>query len=72
MIAELLKNAKIGNSINSNFLYFIKKKKKNIFSGKKLGTAHVRVGAGSGAVIRIYGTLEPEPKEIFTAPQHCE
>jgi hypothetical protein len=31
------------------------------------------VGAGSrtGAVIRIYGPEEPEPKEIFMAPQHC-
>jgi hypothetical protein len=28
-------------------------------------------GAGAGAVIRIYGSAEPEAIEIFTAPQHC-
>ncbi len=41
-----------------------------IFS--QVDTAFVRVGAGSGAVavIRIYSFAEPEPKEIFTAPQH--
>jgi hypothetical protein len=27
-----------------------------------------RAGAGAEAVIRIYGSAEPEPKEIFTAP----
>jgi hypothetical protein len=32
---------------------------------------NVRVGAGFCAVIRIYGSADPEPKEIFTAPQHC-
>jgi hypothetical protein len=32
---------------------------------------YVCVGAGSraGALIRINGAAEPEPKEIFTAPQ---
>jgi hypothetical protein len=28
---------------------------------------YVRVGAGAGAVIRTYGSVEPEPKEIFMA-----
>jgi hypothetical protein len=28
-------------------------------------------GAGTGAVIQICGSAEPEPKEIFSAPQHC-
>jgi hypothetical protein len=28
------------------------------------------VRAGAGAVIRIYGSVEPEPKYIFKAPQH--
>jgi hypothetical protein len=36
---------------------------------------NVRLGAGSGvgsgAVILNYGFAEPEPKELFTAPQHC-
>ncbi len=31
-------------------------------------TKTVRVGVGSGVVIRIYGSAEPEPKEIFMAP----
>jgi hypothetical protein len=34
---------------------------------------HVRVGAGAGAiaVIRIFGSVEPEPKETYiTAPIH--
>jgi hypothetical protein len=31
---------------------------------------YVRVVAGAVAVIRIYGSAEPEPKEIVTAPQH--
>jgi hypothetical protein len=31
---------------------------------------NVRVEAGAGAVIRIYGSAEPESKEIFTAPHH--
>ncbi len=31
---------------------------------------NVFVGAGGGAVILIYGSAEPEPKEIFTAPHH--
>jgi hypothetical protein len=30
---------------------------------------NVRLEVGSGAVIRIDGSAEPEPKEIFTAPQ---
>jgi hypothetical protein len=40
---------------------------------KSKGSKIVRVGARAGdvAVIRIYGSAEPEPKEIFTAPQHC-
>jgi hypothetical protein len=29
---------------------------------------YVRVGAGALAVIRIYFSLEPEPKEIVMAP----
>ncbi len=28
-------------------------------------------GAGAEAVIRIYGSTEPEPKEILTAKHHC-
>ncbi len=28
-------------------------------------------GARAGAEIRICGSVEPEPKEIFSAPQHC-
>jgi hypothetical protein len=28
-------------------------------------------GSGTGAVIRIYGSEEPEPKEICTASQPC-
>ncbi len=40
-----------------------------------VNTTYVQVGAGpgarAGAVIRIYGSAEPEPKEIFSAPQHC-
>jgi hypothetical protein len=27
-------------------------------------------GAGAIAEIRICGSMEPEPKEIFSAPQH--
>ncbi len=30
-----------------------------------------KLGAEAGAVIRIYGFAEPDPKEIFTAPRHC-
>ncbi len=29
----------------------------------------VGAGSGAGALIRIYDAAEPEPKEIFTAPQ---
>ncbi len=32
---------------------------------------HVQVEAGAGAVLRIYGSTEQEPKQIFTVPQHC-
>jgi hypothetical protein len=32
-----------------------------------LGTSS---GAGDGSRV-LYGPAEPEPKEIFTAPQHC-
>jgi hypothetical protein len=28
------------------------------------------VCVGAGGVIRIYGSIKPEPEEIFTAPQH--
>jgi hypothetical protein len=31
-----------------------------------------RSGAGAGVVIRIYDFAEPEPKEIFLAPKHCQ
>ncbi len=27
--------------------------------------------AGAGVLIRIYGSAEPVPKEIFNAPQRC-
>ncbi len=37
---------------------------------KSKGRKHVRVGAGAGDIIRIYGPTEPEPKEILTTPQH--
>jgi hypothetical protein len=33
-----------------------------------MGAGH---GAGSEAVIRIYGSVELEQKEILTAPQYC-
>ena len=26
---------------------------------------------GSGSVIQIYGSADPDPKEIFTDPEHC-
>jgi hypothetical protein len=41
--------------------------KKVIFkvSSKLSGT-----GAGARAAIRICGSVEPEPEEIFSAPQH--
>ncbi len=29
----------------------------------------VGAGSGAGALIRINGAAEPEPKEVFTAPQ---
>ncbi len=29
-----------------------------------------RAGAGAGAAIRNFDSTEPEPKEIFSAPQH--
>jgi ABC-type antimicrobial peptide transport system permease subunit len=48
---------------------FSLKVKTNIFSGK-YGMTYVREGAGSVAVIRIYVSVEPEPKEIVNAPQH--
>jgi hypothetical protein len=28
-------------------------------------------GAGAGAAIRICGSVEPEQKEIISAPNHC-
>jgi hypothetical protein len=34
--------------------------------------AGARAGAGAGAGIWICGSVEPEPKEIFSAPQHCK
>ncbi len=38
----------------------------------KVNTTYVQVRAGSGAeaIFRIYGSTEPDPKEIFTALQH--
>ncbi len=52
---------KEGNFKVSNKTICDKKKCKN-----------VRVGeAGAGAFIWIYGSAEPEPKEIFTAPHQC-
>ncbi len=33
------------------------------------GSKNVRVGAG--VETRIYGSAEPQPKELLTAPQHC-
>ncbi len=37
---------------------------------KSTDRKNVHAGAGAGAVIRIFSYAEPEPKEIFTAPQH--
>jgi hypothetical protein len=35
------------------------------------GCKKVPLGAGAGAVILIYGSVELEPNEISTVPQHC-
>jgi hypothetical protein len=37
---------------------------------KSKGRKNVNIEARAGVVIRSYGSTEPEPKEIFTAPQH--
>jgi hypothetical protein len=29
------------------------------------------LGSGPGPVSQDYGSVDPDPKEIFTAPQHC-
>jgi hypothetical protein len=36
---------------------------------KSKGCKNVCVGAGAGVLIRISGSVEPEPEEIYTAPQ---
>jgi hypothetical protein len=43
-----------------------------VFQKKTNGQENVSAGsgAGAGAVIRIYGSTEPKPNEIFTAPHH--
>ncbi len=62
-----------------NQYYFIKELKKFYWKKpwlhrstehkeKAKGRNNVRVGAGG--VIRIYGSIKPEPEEIFTFPQH--
>jgi hypothetical protein len=43
--------------------------KTSVIRKKSKGRKNVRVGYGARAVIRLYGSAEPEPKEIFTAPQ---
>jgi hypothetical protein len=43
--------------------------KKDIQRPQKLFS--LGAGAGAGAVLRIYGFVEPEPKEIFTSSQYC-
>ncbi len=42
---------------------------KNLF-GAEAG-AGAGTGGGAGAAIQVCGPAEPEPKEIFSAPQHC-
>jgi hypothetical protein len=42
-----------------------------MIKNKLKGCENVRVEAGSGAIIQIYGSVEHEQTEIFTAPQHC-
>jgi hypothetical protein len=44
---------------------------KQLFVIKKTSKGSKNVPVGAGAVIRIYGSAEPEPKEIITGPQHC-
>jgi hypothetical protein len=39
---------------------------------KSKGHKIARTEAAAGAVIRIYGSAEPEPKELCMAPQNCE
>jgi hypothetical protein len=47
--------------------------KKGTSTQVKKGYIFTPAGAGAGAAIRICGSAEPElePKEIFSAPQHC-
>ncbi len=49
--------------MNFHFLYLLKSKPKNIFWGKYDIRTYGRVEAGSGAIIRIYGTAEPPLKK---------
>jgi hypothetical protein len=53
--------------VNFGILILLLKSKKVIFkvSSKLSGT-----GAGARASIRICGSVEPDPEEIFSAPQH--
>jgi hypothetical protein len=46
-----------------------------LFKSKKVISSYLiklsGAGAGAGAGILICGSVEPEPKEIYSAPQHC-
>jgi hypothetical protein len=57
------------NKVISRVTYLINVSVKKIQSRRKFGVG-AKAGTGAGAVIRISGATEPEPKEIFTAPQH--
>jgi hypothetical protein len=55
-----------------NFNYITKVKKGNIQgTGYRILIKLSGARTVGGAEIRICGSVEPEPKEIFSAPQHC-
>jgi hypothetical protein len=58
------------NKVISRVTYLINSICEKKSRGGKSFCVGAKARAGAGAVIRISGPAEPEPKEIFTAPQH--
>jgi hypothetical protein len=47
------------------------KSKRSFISRYLIELSGAGAGEGAGAEIRICGSVDLEPKEIFSAPQHC-
>jgi hypothetical protein len=70
MVASIHRSTQVKQGNVQGIFYLIKLSVKKKSRGGRSFCVGAKDGAGAGAVIRISGSTELEPGEIFTSPQH--